>query len=496
MRPLLSLLMSLICAVVFAAGTAKPDILFIMPDQWRGDALSVLDHPVVRTPQLDKLARAGTLFRRAYATVPSCIPARYALLTGLYAQTSGVVGFAAKPITTIPTLPGVLSASGYRTVLVGREMHQVPASGSCGYQEMVLGSTYRSSDDYDKFLQSRAPGTTGIREIINQLGVTTNFWQAKPWPLADELHPSAWIVEQSRKIVADTSASQPLFLTTSFYAPHPPLFPPKKFFESVASRKLPQPAHGGWVDWASLSPEGNKQRDRVLLEGQALHAAQAGYFGSMEQIDFLIGPLVAEFTARSEKAGRPWVVVFTTDHGEMLGDHGYFRKCEPYEGSANIPFIVAGSPGLGLKTGQRIEQPVCLEDLMPTLLSLAGTKPPAPVDGVDLVPTLRGDKQAIREWLHFEHAPTYNKEQSFQALTDGRIKYIWRPLDGSEQLFDLVKDPREEHDLSKDAAMNGKLQEWRQRLIARLQNRPEGFAQGGKLVAGRTYKPLNVGTPR
>lgn len=110
-----------------AQPTPRPDVLLIMPDQMRGDCLSILSHPVVSTPNLDQLAKAGALFRRAYSTVPSCIPARFALLTGLAPQTSGVVGFAAKPITT-PTLPGVLSELGYSTVLVGRTMHQPPAS--------------------------------------------------------------------------------------------------------------------------------------------------------------------------------------------------------------------------------------------------------------------------------------------------------------------------------------------------------------------------------
>ena len=102
----------------------QPDILLIMPDQWRGDTLSILDCAGVNTPQLDQLAGEGALFRRAYATVPSCIPARYGFLTGLFPQTSGVVGFQAKPIT-VATLPGMLSEAGYHSVLVGRNMHQV-----------------------------------------------------------------------------------------------------------------------------------------------------------------------------------------------------------------------------------------------------------------------------------------------------------------------------------------------------------------------------------
>ncbi len=471
----------------------QPDILLVMPDQMRGDCLSILGHPVVRTPHLDEIARQGVLFRRAYTPVASCIPARFALLSGLHPQTSGVVGFKAKPFFT-PTLPELLSECGYSTVLVGRNMHQVPASESCGYQKRILGSTYVANDEYDRFLKQSAPETGGIRKLVEDLGVTYNHWQAKPWPVADNLHPTEWIVDQSRKSIAEADMDQPLFLTSSFYAPHPPLFPPKKYFDMYLEQKLPSPAHGDWVDWKALSPKGDRNGHRILLSGNTLRAAQAGYFGLIEHIDNRISLLIREFKARSEKARRPWVVIVTTDHGEMLGDHGYFRKCEPYEGSANIPFIICGSPSLGFKSGTRIEQPVCLEDIMPTLLSLASTKSPAHVDGIDLVPILQGQKQVIRKWLHFEHAPCYSQEQAYHALTDGHFKYIWRPANGREHLFDLKKDPREEHDLSKHERHLSILETWRNRLIKRLAKRPEGFSKNGRLIPGRPYHALNDGT--
>jgi len=471
----------------------RPDVLMIMPDQMRGDCLSALGHPAVETPHLDALIRSGTLFRRAYTPVTSCIPARFALLTGMSPQTSGVVGYAAKPFTT-PSLPGLLSDAGYSTVLVGRYMHQLPASGTCGYQKEVLGSTHRDGDQYDEYLKRKAPQTGGIRKLVKDLGITYNHWQAAPWPLDNALHPTEWIVRQSKRIVAETDANQPLFLTTSFYAPHPPLFPPKRLFEKYMKRDLPAPAHGDWVKWETLSPEGNRNGHRILLQGEKLRRAQAGYYGLIEHIDGQIASLIEHFKARSEKAGRPWVIIVTADHGELLGDHGYFRKCEPFEGSANIPFIIAGSSKLGFKAGRRINQPVCLEDIMPTLLAQAGIDRPGHIDGVDLAPTLCGRTQTIRPWLHFEHAPCYSQAQAYHALTDGRFKYIWRPADGRQHLFDLDNDPREERDLSDDAGSQALLQQWRQRLVERLASRPEGFSQDGKLVPGRPYRALNPGT--
>jgi arylsulfatase A-like enzyme len=482
---------SFAAVVAVAAQAPRPDILLIMPDQFRGDSLSALGHPVVHTPNLDAVARQGALFRRAYSTVPSCIPARFALLTGLAPQTSGVVGYAEKKITT-PTLPGLLAQAGYATVLVGRNMHQGEQNGSLGYQTQILGSTYIAGDAYDLDLQRAAPAAGGIRPIVERLQLDNNRWPAKPWPLAEELHPTSWIVRRSRETIAQTSPSSPLFLTASFYAPHPPLFPPARIFDSHLKKTLPAVAMGAWVDRRGLSPDGNTSGQRILLEGEKLQRAQAGYFGLIDHLDEQLGPLIADFTARSERAGRPWLIVVTSDHGEMLGDHGFFRKCEPYEGSANIPFVITGSPALGFARDLRSTQPVCLEDIMPTLLSLAGEKPPVKLDGVDLAPVLQGKTTAVREWLHSEHSPIYAPQQAFHALTDGRMKYVWRPHDGSEQLFDLSVDPREEHDLSRTPAHRDRLETWRARLVQRLAGRPEGFSDGAKLIAGRPYPALQV----
>lgn len=229
------------------AAAPRPDILFIMPDQMRGDCLSVLGHPVVHTPQLDKLAEEGALFRRAYSTCPSCVPARFALLTGLFPSTSGVVGFAAQPIT-YPTLPKLLADAGYTTLLVGRYMHQKPVDDSYGYQEEIRGSTYVAGDAYDEFLKQAAPETGGIRSLVAKLGVSFNRWQAKPWPLAEDLHPNVWVVSQARKTLHEVPGDKPLFLTTSFFSPHPPLFPPKRYLDACLAQKLPaRPTATGWT---------------------------------------------------------------------------------------------------------------------------------------------------------------------------------------------------------------------------------------------------------
>ncbi len=470
----------------------RPDILLIMPDQMRGDCLSILNHPVVRTATLDALARQGTLFRRAYATVPSCIPARYALMTGQFPQTSGVVGFRKKKIDTRHCLPQLLSQAGYATALVGREMHQIVNDQQLGYQRVVGGSTYVSNDQYAQEISQQFPQIKQFRPWVESLGLTYNHWQAKPWPLEDDWHPTAWIVRQARAVIAQTPPDERLFLTASFYAPHPPLFPPQQLFDHYLQQPLPAPAHGDWVDWSVLTTQGTDGGHRVLLEGDTLRVRQAGYFGLIEHLDRQVASLITEFQQRSRAAQRPWLVIVTSDHGEMLGDHGYFRKCEPLEGSANVPLIITGSAQLEFVAGQRSQEPVCLEDLLPTLCQLAQTPAP-PCDGVSLVAALRGQQPEVRRWLHFEHAPCYSQAQAFHALTDGHLKYIWRPADGSELLFDLQRDPQEQHNLSVLQEHADQVRHWRSQLVTRLADRPEGFVRDGQLVAGRPYRPLNAG---
>ena len=434
------------------------------------------------TPNIDEIGGHGTHFRRAYVTCPSCIAARRSLLTGQFPATNGVVGFVGDVPIQSPTLPQLLGDAGYRTALAGRHMHQSPYARSYGYQTQVLGSNYVDNDDHARWLAKHAPDSGGVKGH----GISFNGWTAKPWQFADHLHPTNWTVQRSREIIRNQTGMKPLFLTASFIAPHPPLIPPAFYYERYRQMQLPPVAIGDWAVPPANDGRGcGVDHHRVVLRGEALRSAQAGYFGLINHIDDQVFWLIAEFCAHAQARRRPWLIVFTSDHGEMLGDHYYFRKCEPYEGSARIPFLIQGSDNLGFKPGQTCDQPVCLEDLLPTLLEVAGEPIPSGVDGQSLVPILQGGQRQIRGWLHGEHSPCYSQEQAHHYLTDGRMKYIWRPATGAEQLFDLVKDPRELRDLAK--RRRPELRLWRARLIERLRGRTAGFTDGKRLIAGRPY---------
>ncbi|MEZ5275865.1 MAG: sulfatase-like hydrolase/transferase [Opitutaceae bacterium] len=463
---------------------SRPDILLIMPDQMRGDCLSLEDHPVLMTPNIDAIGRQGTHFTRAYTSCPSCIPARRALLTGLHPARNGLVGYKDGCPLRHPTFTERLLEHGYRTTLVGRHMHQHPYDEPYGFEDRVFASGYIEDDDYSRDLEAAFPGQGGFRGH----GLSNNGWTARPWQFPDPWHPTNWVVNRAREKIREAPADRPHCITASFFAPHPPLLPPAFYFDRYRRSALPDRAIGSWVSKAPDDPaHASVDSNRVDLQGEALRSAQAGYFGLINHLDDQVHSLVFEFRKHCAKRGRPWVIVFTSDHGEMLGDHHLFRKCEPYEGSARIPFLIQGSPELGLACGHHHQGPVCLEDIGPTLLDLAGAPQASDLDGQSLLPILRGGTVSVRAHLHIEHCRCYDADQAFHCLTDGRWKYIWRPETGTEQLFDLQNDPRELSDLAKETTHSKETDLWRNRLIARLTGRPEGFSDGGRLTPGRTY---------
>jgi len=464
-----------------------PNLLLIVADQLRGDCIGVeRQHPVL-TPNIDGLAANGVRFTRAYSTCPICIPARRSLLSGQFPATHGLVGYQAAPWNVEHTLPSVLRDAGYQTMLVGRSMHQVPIRKRFGYDEMV------THDDYSEWLQHVLPIDTEhpanlLGGPLFSRGVMHNDWTAHPWPYPDDTHLTNWTVTQARRFLRRRDPTCPFFLTVSFNAPHPPLMPPAFYFERYLRVELPETTIGEWVPAPPEIPQ--PAGERVELDGELRRSCLAGYYGSINHIDDQIRRIVHPLHGIDGFDLGNTVIAFTSDHGEMLGDHYLWRKSQPYEGSARVPLIVHDPRRPPDERGFVVDEPVCLEDLMPTLLELAGATIPSTVDGRSLVPLL--DREQIEPWretLHLEHAPT-NWSGGFHCLTDGQTKYVWFADDGREQLFDLVNDPLELHDLASDTAQAEQLGTWRMRLVATLAERPEGFVEGGHLVPGRPYAKL------
>lgn len=472
----------------------QPNLLFINVDQMRHDCLSVLGHPVVETPNLDALAQDGVLFDNAYSATPTCVPARAAILTGMSQHSHGRVGYEdGLPWDYQHTLPAELAAAGYHTQCVGK-MHVNPPRQLMGYHHVVLHDGYlhhhrfkhqtttnqyfSEVDDYLPWLQRQAGAS---RDLID-LGLDCNSSvTSRPWDLPEAYHPTNWVVSESIDFLRRRDPSKPFFLKMSFVRPHPPFDPPPFWFDQYMAMDLPEQPVGDWVhhddDEQGLLP--------VIKSGKVPHKrlkrAQAAYYALISHIDEQIGRFVMALQESGDLENT--VILFTSDHGEMLGDHQRFAKGLPYEGSAAVPFIVA-DPGnqLNLQKGRRVHQPVEMRDIMPTFLDAAGVSVPETVEGASVLPLARGERVSWRETIHGEHE---KGEESFHFITNGDYKYIWFSQTGQEQFFDLCVDPQECHNAVEDSEYRMTINAYRDKLIHVLKDREEGCSDGEQLIVAR-----------
>ena len=456
----------------------RPNFLVIMTDQQRGDCLSCDGHPVLMTPNMDAIGGAGVRFSRAYSTCPVCVPARHSFLSGQFPSTHGVLNNSSVEWAG-PSLPGVLRDAGYQTMWAGRGMHQTPPLKRYGFEQMVFKDHRVGFDHYDEFLNRREPEGSGG---YYGTGVMHNDWTARSWHLDEAYHSTNWTVYEALRFLNRRDPSCPFFLVASILAPHPPLVPPAFYLDRYMRLALPDPVIGDWARPPANDGVGDDvSAVNVHLTGEALRSARAGYYGLINHVDDQIRRLLNPVDGVQRMTGRNTVVLFVSDHGEMLGDHYLWRKSLPYEGSARIPLMISAPARFGLRMGSVVDAPVCIEDMMPTVLEMAGVAVPEGVDGQSLLPVMRGEGAPVRDYLHLETAPGYH------CLTDGKEKFIWFVADGTELFFDLVSDPGETRNLIGDLERSGRIGWWRSELVRVLEDRPEGFSDGERLVPGRAY---------
>ncbi len=469
----------------------RPHIVFLMADQFRGDCLGADGNSVIRTPNLDRLAAEGARFSRAYTSTPSCTPARAAILTGLSPWRHGMLGYGQIAVRYEYEMPRILRDAGYYTVGIGK-MHYHPQRNTHGFHQTILDESGREQSpdfrsDYRSWFYSLAPaldpGATGIG---------WNDYRGKAYALPESLHPTRWTGDVAVNLLKEYNRPEPLFLKVSFARPHSPYDPPPRFLAMYEDADVPPAVVG---DWARLAPRGDPT-DYSLWRGD-LGAEQArqsrrAYYGSVTFIDEQIGRIVGVLRERG------WLdrtlIVFTADHGDMLGDHHLWRKAYAYEGAARIPMLVRWPARISAARGRVIPLPVELRDLLPTFVDAAGIRMDGkPFDGSSLLDPIRGEIERWRPYIDLEHSRCYSPENHWSALTDGRSKYIFHAHNGKEQLFDLTADPAELHDLAADAAHRDQLETWRTRMVEHLKIRGERFVKDGKLVAPREnilYSPL------
>ena len=420
----------------------RPNVLLITADQWSGSFLGCDGHPVLQTPTLDLLARNGTRYTRAYTACPICIPARRTLMTGTETRTHGDRVF--NTVGTWPTeftsLPQAFRDAGYQAHAAGK-LHVYPPRDRIGFDDVQLAEEGRpylgATDDYEMFLADR--GYVG-QQFAG--GMNNNNYMMRPWHLPEECHSTNWLTQTMCRTIKRRDPTRPSFWYLSYTAPHPPVTPLSIYLDYYRQMETPAAL---WSDWCA-DPESLPYALRMgrnfwrMLPEDALREVRRAYYAQCTHIDHQLRVLLG--TLREEGLLDDTIVMFTADHGEMLGDFGLYAKRLFYEGSARIPMILMGAANDRRVTpGTVDDRLVGLADVMPTLLELAGVPVPATVDGRSMVDGARRD--------HF-YGDCLESNGATRMLHDGRHKLIWYPAGNRTQLFDLVNDPTEQRDVAAD----------------------------------------------
>lgn len=469
----------------------KPNIVLIVDDQHRGDCLGIAGHPDVKTPYIDSLAAKGVLFQNAYSACPTCIPARAALLTGLSQENHKRVGYEDGVRWDYEhTLAGELSKAGYYTQAIGK-MHVSPLRNLLGFHHVELHDGYlhhnryastpyyesqKVADDYFYWLKQQR----GIGCDVTNTGLECNSWVARPWMYEEDLHPTNWAVDRSLDFLRRRDRDKPFFLMTSFVRPHPPFDAPQCYFDMYKNKKLQPPHIGDWADCESYKLKGRiYDSAEGIADPELVKEAQIGYYACITHIDHQIGRLIQALI--EEEEDKNTVILFVSDHGELLGDHHMCRKTRPYKGSIHIPFILSGPDHLVPANGSVATQIVELRDVMPTLLHFAQGELPESVDGKNVTECLVNGQTEWRDYIHGEHA---GGKMGNQYIVTEHEKYIWYTQTGEEQFFDLDNDPYEMVNHIKTDDYTERVQRLKGILIKELEGRPEGYSDGKQLIAG------------
>jgi choline-sulfatase len=433
--------------------SARPNILLVMADQLAAAHLPPYGNAVVHAPRLAALAREGVVFENAYCASPLCAPSRFALLTGRRPSSIGAYDNAAELPAATPTITHALRAAGYETTLAGK-MHFVGPDQLHGFEERLTTDVYPSGFDWTpdwalpqgERLEWYHNTTSLLSASVTEAALQTDY--------DDEV---CFRAVQKIRDLSLRSEGPPFFLTVSFTNPHDPWEMRRRYWELYDERAIDLPAVGvlprAEADAHSLRLRDMIGLDRRPLTDEEVRRARHGYYASVSYLDERVGELLDALGATG--LDRDTLVVFTADHGELLGERGLWYKMSFLDGSARVPLIVRG-PGLAAR---RIEGPVSQLDLAPTLAELAGAAAvEAEFEGSSLAKALtgaaEGPAEALGEYLaEGVQAPAV-------MIRRGAHKYVRCPGD-PDLLYDLDADPLELRNLAGDPRSAGLLARFR-----------------------------------
>ena len=317
----------------------RPHIILIVTDQQRADALGCMGNSAVISPNIDRLAHDGFLFRHAYTAAPSSTPARASLLTGQSPWRHGMLGYGQMAEHYDYEMPQMLRKLGYHTLGIGK-MHWHPQRSLRGFETTLLDESGRVEDpyfvsDYRKWFATQAFGLNP-----DSTGVDWNGHLGKAYSLPERLHPTVWTGEQALQAIEGYASDQPLFLKVSFARPHSPYDPPQRFVDMYEGRDIPAPVVGSWCDALPLDehPERNPTAAQGNFGSDYARQSRRYYYASITFVDEQVGRIIQALKEKGMYDDA--LICFVSDHGDMLGDHHLWRKTYAFEGSSAIPFII------------------------------------------------------------------------------------------------------------------------------------------------------------
>ncbi|MEM7462498.1 MAG: choline-sulfatase [Pseudomonadota bacterium] len=417
----------------------QPNILFIQVDQLAAQFLRCYGDTVCHAPNLDRLAKQGTVFETAYCNFPLCSPSRASMAAGKLCSEIGAFDNAAELPASIPTYAHYLRAAGYQTALSGK-MHFIGPDQHHGFEKRLTPDLYPADFSWVPNWGDEGERDTNDPRSVTVAGVCERSMQID----FDDL--VTYQAVQHLYDIARSADDRPFFLQVSYTHPHEPYLCQKEYWDLYEDVDIPMPkvpalsqnqhdAHSARLlaDFGMLD---------IRFDDDAIRTARRAYYGSISYLDALIGKLLETLERIGKRENT--VIVFTSDHGEMLGERGMWFKKHFFEQSLKVPLIITGA---GFAAG-RAETPASLVDLLPTFMGIADgsgwTSPVEKLDGEDLSTFLTSpDKDRVIFAEYLAEATT----SPIFMVRQGRFKYIHSETD-PPLLFDVENDPDEINNLA------------------------------------------------
>lgn len=460
-------------------GNKQPNVLLICTDHWAAEHLGFAGNNAIITPGLNEMSANGARYTNAYSECPVCIPARRTLMTGMNAKSHGDRVFNDQlTFPNVTTLAQAFRDAGYQADAVGK-LHVHPQRDRIGFDSVLLDDEGRPQwgtlDDYDIYL-----GDQGLAGRQFDHGMSNNQYNWRPWHLAEEHHATTWAGRNMARTIKRRDPTKPAFWYLGFRHPHPPLVPPQAFIDLYRDVEIDEPYIGEWAQDPDKLPfpiSALQSRLNLYTKDQ-MKAAKRAFYALCTQIDYQIRYLIG--TLRLEGLLDDTIIMFTSDHGDMLGNHDMAAKRIFYESSANIPMILMANKG-NPKAPEGIvdDRLVGFADVMPTLLDLCDIPIPETVDGISMV----GSEK--RDYLYGECG---EDDHATRMIRTEQHKLIYYPTGNHFQLFDLINDPHEMVDLAGDAEHAETLQELKELLLPELYGSDMEWFEEGELV-GKPDRP-------